>query len=94
VRRGPSLNSLFLVVLCGVEISLSVWAMMLWVESSGSPADPSASSVDPEESAFRQAKPLLGDPAIDFTLCDVEGKPFRLSAVPKVPVVLEFGSFT
>jgi hypothetical protein len=46
-------------------------------------------------SAFVQRKPTLGDAAPDFTLRDVEGKTFRLSQeVGRVPVVLEFGSFT
>jgi hypothetical protein len=44
---------------------------------------------------FVPRKPTLGDAAPDFTLRDVEGKTFRLSQeVGRMPVVLEFGSFT
>lgn len=50
---------------------------------------------EPEERRFfSDHAPALGSTAPDFELETVEGRAFRLSATPKVPIVIEFGSYT
>ena len=44
---------------------------------------------------FPQARPALGDKALDFVLSDLDGQEVRLADyLGKRPIVIEFGSYT
>lgn len=54
-----------------------------------------ASAQNPRMNQFLTAKPGLGDTAPGFTLKNLEGKEVALASFKgKVPVVIEFGSYT
>jgi cytochrome oxidase Cu insertion factor (SCO1/SenC/PrrC family) len=81
----PSLKRLLRLL----AVLVGVWVCAVALLGFCIPAEPARP--DP----FRLAAPALGEPAPDFTLRDVEGRPFRLSGMGwPGSVVLEFGSFT
>ncbi len=48
-----------------------------------------------QQARYTYARPAVGDPAVNFTLRDLDGNEVRLSDfVGRVPVVLELSSFT
>jgi hypothetical protein len=93
-----SLVPLLLSLACG----LFIWVEVLAARRPAAPAEPApappgraGAQVELPLSDFERGKPALGEAAPDFTLRDVEGKPFRLSDLAgRVPVLIEFGSFT
>jgi hypothetical protein len=94
---------LFLSLACGLLVWLDVLAARWLNAPGGRPAAPVEPAPQRQTKApaewplsdFERGKPALGEAAPDFTLRDVEGKPFRLSDLAgRVPVLIEFGSFT
>jgi hypothetical protein len=72
-----------------------VWLYATALVALYTPADRRGGTVEPALSAFERSRPALGEAAPDFSLVDVAGRPFRFSAeAGRLPLVIEFGSFT
>lgn len=100
IPHKPLFLSLACALLIGLDVVIARWLYPPREETTVAEPDPSPPGRAqmpgmPPLFPFEQNKPALGEAAPDFTLHDVEGKPFRLSDYAgRVPVVIEFGSFT
>jgi hypothetical protein len=82
-------------LLVSLTCGLFVWLYLLTFGNLFVSRDAAADSPAPLPSPFELSHPAVGEVAPEFTLRDVDGKPFRLrDESGKVPVVIEFGSFT
>jgi hypothetical protein len=74
---------------------LFVWLYVLTIGKLYAPREHAADAPESSLSPFELSHPALGEVAPEFTLRDVDGKPFRLAReLARMPVLIEFGSFT
>jgi hypothetical protein len=82
-----------LLVLLGY--GLFVWLYLLTFGDLSVSTETAGGLPEHPPSPFELSHPAVGEVAPEFTLRDVDGKPFRLAdEAGRVPVLIEFGSLT